>query len=231
MRKSLVLAMFTAFFTSFSAVLAEGEMTVSGVGVVPAKPDMATISLGVTTEGRAATIALKSNNDAMAAVLASLTAAGVAEADLQTSGLSVQPRWDNYRSGSSGQPKITGFVASNQLSVRIRDLSKLGAILDQVAEDGANAFNGLSFGLQDPGPVEDEARKLAVADAIAKAELYATAAGIALGPLIRFNEGTVQVPQPMARMQMAEAASSGVPVAGGEVTIRANVTMVFDIGG
>lgn len=204
------------------------RITVVGDGSVDTPPDMATISLGVVTEARGAREAIDENSRAMEAVLGRLRAAGIEERDLQTAGFSVSPRFDY---SSRPQPaEITGFVAQNTLTVRIRDLSRLGGILDEVARDGANSFQGLSFGLREPGPAEDAAREAAVAEARRKAELYAAAAGVTLGDLMRLSEESFGGPQPMMMAQAEMRMSSDeVPVAAGEVTVSARVTLVYAI--
>ncbi|MEZ5913015.1 MAG: SIMPL domain-containing protein [Paracoccaceae bacterium] len=211
------------------AALAEAAtITVTGEGQVQAAPDMATLSLGVTTEAATAAEALAENTARLTAVFAVLEAAGIAPADIQTSGLSVNPRWDSA-SSSEGQPQIGGYIATNGVTVSIRALDGLGAVLDAVVSGGANTLNGLSFGLADPAPVMDEARRRAVADGLRKADLLAAAAGVKLGTLQTLTENTGYAgPQPMFRMG-AEAADS-VPLAYGEMGLSATVTMVFAIG-
>ena len=205
-----------------------GRLSVTGEGRVERVPDMATLSLGVTHEADSAVEAMAEVSDDMAAVLDRLRAAGLAERDLQTADLSVSPVWSGYDSGE--RRRITGFRASNMLTVRMRGLDALGKTLDAALGDGANDFQGLSFGLQEPGPAEDAARRAAVADAIRKAALYAEAAGLSLGPVVSISEGGAQMP-PQFRMEAAKAASGGVPVAPGEISVSASVTMVFAIGG
>jgi uncharacterized protein YggE len=120
-------------------------------------------------------------------------------------------------------------MASNVVTIRARDLDRLGALLDAVVTTGANQLNSLTFGLSDPQPATDEARKRAVADARARAALYAEAAGVALGPILSITEGGgYQPPQPMYRRELAMDA--GVPVAGGEVSVSASVTITYAIG-
>lgn len=200
-------------------------ITVSGEGSVEGAPDMAVLSLGVTTEGATATEAMSANSAALTAVLERLKAAGIADRDLQTSNLSLNPNWTGYDSGAS--PKIVGYTASNQLMVRIRDLPKLGEVLDAAITDGANTLNGISFGLSNPRPAMDEARTEAVADARARAELLVTAAGARLGKIVSINEnGGYAQPAPMFR---AAAEAAPVPVQGGEVATTATVTIVFEI--
>ena len=200
-------------------------ITVSGTAVIAAVPDLATISLGVTTNGATAAEAMAANSTAVAAVLARLQAAGVEARDTQTSSLSLNPNWVTNAAGTGSE--IQGYVASNMLTVRVRALDKVGPVLDAVIADGANTLNGLTFGLQNPRPTEDEARKQAVADAVARATLIATAAGAKLGPLVAITEGgsVGPAPGPMYRM-----AAEAVPVAGGEVEVSATITMVFQLG-
>jgi hypothetical protein len=203
------------------------QITVTGEGQVEAAPDMATMTLGVTTEARTAAAALSDNSTQLAQVLARLRAAGVAERDLQTTGLSLNPNWQAPSEG--GTPRITGYVASNMLTVRLRDLEAMGGVLDAAIGDGANTFNGLSFGLSDPAPAMAEARRLAVADAIARATLLTEAAGLTLGPVLSISEGGVRAqPGPMFRMEAV--ADAPVPVAGGAVATQASVTIVFGLG-
>lgn len=203
------------------------QITVTGEGQVEASPDMATMTLGVTTEGTTPAEAMAANSAQLSAVLDRLKAAGTAEGDLQTTGLSLNPNWQQDATGNA--PRIVGYVATNMLTVRIRALDTLGGVLDAAIGQGANTFNGVSFGLADPTPAMNEARRRAVADAMARAELLANAAGVALGPVLSITEGAPGGwPAPMFRMN--EAASSPVPVAAGQVNTQASVTMVFAIG-
>lgn len=203
-----------------------GQITVTGEASVTGAPDMAILSLGVTSEGSTAAEAMAANTAALANVVERLKTAGIDARDLQTSNLSLNPNWSNYDS-ASGQ-KITGYTASNLLTVRIRSLPDLGGVIDAAIKDGANALNGLSFGLSEPRPALDEARKGAVADAKAKAQLYAEAAGVTLGPIVSITEsGGMPVPGPMFR---AEAMMSGAPpVEAGEIATTAAVTIVYQI--
>ncbi len=206
-----------------------GRITVTGEGRTDAAPDMATIRLGVMTEAEDARQAISDNSAAMAAVLDRLRTAGIADRDLQTSNFTVQPRWEQ-RPGRD-RAEVTGFVAQNMLSVRVRDLPKLGAILDEVASDGANTFEGVSFSLAEPRPAEDAARRDAVADARRKAELYADAAGVELGPLLSLSEQMrFQGPVMMDAAAPMRMAAESVPIAEGEVSVLATVTMDFAIG-
>ncbi|MGV8984957.1 MAG: SIMPL domain-containing protein [Cypionkella sp.] len=203
-----------------------GTLTVTGSATVSVVPDLATITLGVTTTGDTAASAMSANNDAVSAVIARLIAAQVADRDMQTSSLTINPNWVNNADGS-GQA-IKGYVASNMLTVRIKALETTGAVLDAAITDGANTLNGLSFGLQDQRPVEDEARKEAVTDALARAKVLAVAAGTKLGPILSISEGGGTQFPPMEMFKTARA--SAVPVAAGEVGISASVTIVWQLG-
>jgi uncharacterized protein len=227
MRILNALALTTALALSFAAAAAaEGAatITVTGEGVVQAQPDQATISLGVTTNGETAAKALSDNNAALTMVLERLKAAGVAETDLQTSNLSLSPNWTGYDSGST--PSIAGYIATNMLDVRVRDLAALGTILDAAVTDGANTMNGITFGLADPTPVMNDARTKAVADAKARAEVLATAAGTKLGKLVSVSEmGVYPGPAPMFRQD----AASAVPIQSGQIGMTSNVNVTYEI--
>jgi uncharacterized protein len=202
------------------------RITVTGEGRVDAAPDMATVSLGVVTEGTTAAEAMAANTIQLAAVLEQLKMGGIEDRDIQTSGLSLNPNWQQTEADPT--PRIMGYQASNMLTVRVRKLDQLGAVLDKTISDGANSFNGLSFGLSDPEPAMNEARKRAVADAQGRARLLTQAAGLTLGPVVSISEGGgFGGPQPMYRMDAA--AASPVPVAAGEVSTVASVTMVFEL--
>jgi len=203
-------------------------VSVTGTGVISAVPDMATITLGVTTQAHAADQAMAGTSSRITAMLAALRAAGIADRDLQTRDLSLQPLWANRSNSSANPPQIDGFVATNTLSVRVRDLTRIGAVLDQVVGLGANTFSGLSFGLQDPQPIKDQARAAAIRDAMRKARIYTDAAGLTLGPVLSISETGGGVPQRFMLESVRSAAP--VPVASGEASITASVTMVFGIG-
>lgn len=217
--------------TMATAAAAEDRatLTMTGEGRSAAAPDMATITLGVVAEADTARAAMDEASASVRALLEALTAAGIEGRDVQTSALTLNPLWNTY-SETPSKPEITGFTASNTVTVRVRALDGLGAVLDRVLDTGANSFNGLQFGLQDPQPAEDAARTAAVADARRKAELVAGAAGVRLGPIVSITEaGGMMPPQPMMRMDAAMAES--VPVAAGELEIVKQVTIVWQIGG
>lgn len=199
-------------------------ISVTGTGTVESAPDMATLMIGVTTQGATAAEALTANTAATEAVIARLTASGIAARDMQTSNLSINPNWTGY---DSSTPTISGYVASNMLTVRVRALDATGAVLDAAVADGANTLNGLTFGLADPEPAYNEARKEAVADAKAKAELLAAAAGVSLGQVLSIaDNGAMTDPAPMYREAVSAAP---VPVLGGELGLIANVSVTYEI--
>jgi uncharacterized protein YggE len=199
-------------------------INVTGTGTVEAAPDIATLSIGVTTQGDTAAAALAANSASLDAVLARLAAAGVDPRDMQTSNLSLNPNWTGY---DNNNPVISSYVASNMLTITIRKLDTLGTVLDAAVQDGANTLNGLTFAVADPKPLLDEARTEAVADARARAELLAAAAGVKLGKIVSIAEaGTGEPPVPMYK---AELSAVPVPVVGGEVGMSASVTIFYEI--
>ncbi len=200
------------------------QITVSGRGEVAVAPDIARITLGVAQEAKAATEAMDLMGADMAAVLGGLQAAGIAPQDVQTSGLNLEIIRD-YNSGNA--PRITGYIARSDIAVTIRDLDTLGAVLDTLIEGGANQMNGLQFDVADRAPHLTAARQAAVADARAKADTYAVAAGLTRGPVQMIREA-VQASQPMPMLEMRMAADSGpVPVAEGQIIISADVVIQY----
>jgi uncharacterized protein len=204
------------------------QISVTGQGRTEVAPDMATITAGVTSEAAEAAEAMAKTSRAVRRVLARLEATGIAPRDVQTRRLSLDPVWSNQRGAGNGPPRITGFVASNTVMIRVRDLDGLGAVLDALVADGANDFNGLQFSVQDPAPLAGAARRAAVADAIARAELLAAAAGVRLGAVMSISD-RIGGRAVQRAMNLASVPESGVPVAAGEVVITASVSMVFAI--
>ena len=202
--------------------------TVNGEGQAHATPDMAIISIGVQSDAPTAAAALRQNSSDMSATIKKLKELGVADRDIQTSGLSVNPRYD-YENNRQ-QPKVIGFTASNSVTVRLRDLSKAGGVIDQSVQSGANTLGGITFGFDDPKPLYDEARRDAVADAKQKAALLTEAAGVRLGKLLFIQDGYVAQPmQKMYSARMEMAADSSVPMEAGESTVTATISLVYEI--
>jgi hypothetical protein len=207
------------------APLIPPQIVVTAEATVMKAPDIATVSLGVTTTDPMAAAAMKANSAALSDVIARLKSAGIEDRDLQTSNLQLNPNWISTEGGNAS--KISGYTANNTLSVRVRDLTILGAVLDAAINDGANELNGISFGHADPRPLQDEARKAAVSDAISRAKLLTDAAGVKLGRIVTISETpSYGTPEPMAKsMAMADA----VPVEAGEVGVTASVSLVFEL--
>ncbi|WP_289041680.1 SIMPL domain-containing protein [uncultured Aliiroseovarius sp.] len=206
----------------------DARLTVTGQGLAQVEPDMARISLGVTKQATEASAALDQVADVAQAVFARLTEAGVEARDMQSSQINLSPRYDHNRN-SDGPPKLVGFTANTMVSVRARDLTKLGSIMTAVTADGANQLNGLQFDLQDRGPTEDAARADAVKDAMARAKVLADAAGVKLGAIMSIHEGGGRAPAPVYGRMAMEAAPSDMPIAAGELEIGSSVTMVFEL--
>lgn len=207
---------------------ADRVITVTGQGNVDAVPDVAMLSIAVTREARMADEALAATSQAMAAVFARFEDAGIEARDIQTQGLSVQPRWSRPNNDSQAAPRVTGFVARNGVRVRIRDLAALGALLNDVVADGANTLERMQFGLADPEAALAEARTDAVKDGLAKAAQMADAAGLALGPVQSMTELTATPRAPVMAMASARADES-VPIARGEVSLSAQVSLVIEL--
>ncbi len=204
-------------------------ISVTGEGEALATPDMAVVTIGVQTDGTTAADALRANSAAMNATIDKLKSMDIEDRDIQTSNLSVNPRYDYERNRS--QPDLIGFRASNTVRVRLRDLENAGAVIDEAVSSGANSLGGISFTFAEPKPLYDAARRDAVADAMARAALIADAAGVSLGPILKIQDGYVSAPRGdtiMVTAQRSEA-SFAAPIETGESSIRANVTMVYEI--
>lgn len=220
----------------FATPTLAGSLVLSGTGVVRAAPDTATINTGVTSQAETAREALDANTAAMAELVTVLREAGLEDRDIQTSDFNVSPQYvysdqrDEF--GYSIPPEIRGYQVSNTVTITVRDLDGLGAVLDQAVTVGANTINGISFSVDDPTALEQQARRLAVADAIAKAETYAEAAGVTLGGIETISEGSQYAPpQPILRAQgMAMAESADVPVQAGELAFSITTTIGWAIG-
>ena len=201
----------------------------SAYGETRIAPDMASISLGVMTEGKTAAEALAANATRMTAVMASLKKAGIAEKDIQTSGLTLNPQ---YRYVENQPPVLTGYQVTNQVTVTVRDLRRLGAAVDATVNAGANQVNGINFGLSDPTAAENAAREAAVKALTAKADLYARATGYRISRLVTLSEGggyTPQPPMPMLAMAGRAQFKDSTPVAGGELNVRIDITGLYEL--
>lgn len=192
-------------------------------------PDVASLSTGVVTQAADAKAALRANAEQMNKVMAAIKAAGIADKDIQTSGINVNPQ---YKYADNRAPTITGYQASNTVSVKVREIDKLGKVLDALVASGANQVNGPSFEIDKPEAVYDEARRAALEQAQARAEMYAKALGMRVRRIVSISEGGgFQPPRPMmmAKAAMADNFESS-PVSPGETTLTANLDVVFELG-
>ncbi len=199
-------------------------LTVTGHGTTTAVPDMATVALGVVAEAPGPGDAVAAMTGAMAAVLDALRAAGIAPADLQTGQLMLHPVYTDRIGDDGTPPRIDRYRAETTVSARVRDLEALGSILDAAVAQGANRLDSVTFGLADPQPAQDAALTAAVGDARRKARLMAEAASLSLGPVQRLEEMADGPPRPLM-MREAAAMSMDAAIAGGEVDVRATVTL------
>jgi uncharacterized protein YggE len=203
---------------------APATISVTGEATVSVPPDLAEVDGGVTTEAKTAREASESNNVAMGKVLLALKGAGVAEKDIQTSRLSLQPQNAPNR---SGPPAIVGYSASNRVTIRVRDVTKVADVIDALVGAGANEIGGIHFVVSTASKLLDEAREQAIADARRKAEIYARATGVTLGsPLSISEEGS---PGPMPFRKMVGAMAAAAPVAQGEETLAVIVNVSWAI--
>lgn len=201
-------------------------ITMSGTGQAQAVPDEARLSAGVVSEGTTAAAALADNTAKMTAVFAAIRKLGVPDKSVQTSGFSVSPQYSPSDSGRARH--ITGYQVSNTVTVSLDDLTKLGPALDALVRSGANRIAGVAFSLRNPAPLLARAREDAVKDATRKAQTYARAAGVTLGPIQSIKESSNTFPRP--RMQgLALAAGAPPPIAAGEQAVTATVTMSWQL--
>lgn len=202
------------------------SVTVNGEGTVAAVPDTATITTGVVTEAPDPETALSQNSEAVARLLNVLDGEGVPERNVQTSGFSIYPQYARNRD-SDEPPRIAAYRVSNQLSVRIEALDRVGPLLDALVRAGSNRVSGIEFGHSELDALTDEARRRAVADARRRAGLYAEAAGAGVGPVLKIVETQTYVPRPMMRAEAMMMDAAPVPVAAGESEIRASVQVEY----
>ena len=193
-------------------------------------PDVATLSAGVVTQAADGNTAMRENAVQMDKVMAAIRAAGIAERDIQTSGVNLNPQ---YRYADNEAPKITGYQASNTVSLKVRDITRLGKVLDSLAAQGANQINGPSFEIDQPEPVYDEARLAALKKAQARAETYAKSLGLRVRRIVSISEGSsggFRPPMPMMAMARAGKAEMDTAVAPGETTLSVSLDVVFELG-
>lgn len=214
---------------SHLGVIRPSTLSLSAYGEVKAAPDMASITLGVQTIQPTAAQAMSANARRMSEVVAALKRGGVDAEDIRTAGLSLSAQ---YAYQQNKPPQLTGYQASNEVTVTVHDLSRLGPVLDAVVAAGANQVSGISFGLKDPQAVEDQARLKAVQSLQAKARLYAGATGYRLDRLVNLSEGggaAPEPPRPTFRVAVAAAAPAETPVEPGQLDIRVDISGVYEL--
>jgi len=213
------------------------SITVTGTGKIFAVPDVAEISVGVRTDAPTAAKALAENSQLMAKLLERLKEQGVAAKDVQTSQVQVSPQYSQPggrepAGGAEFIPRLVGYRVDNTVQITARKVDKLGGLLDSLVQAGANQVYGISFRVDEPEKLLDEARKRAVADAKHKAELIAGEAGVVLGSPLRIDvEGEAPSPAPKRYFgrEMAMMAAAPTPVAAGEQELRVNVHIIYRI--
>lgn len=213
-----------------AAEISQRTITVNGTGKVSVPPDMATIRTGVLTQAPTAGEALKNNSAAMQELMGTLTKMGVARKDIQTTSFNVSPLYQRDPRGRN-QNNIEGYRVQNQVTVDVRDLEKLGALLDAVVQAGSNQLSGVQFGVADATEVMNTARALAIKDAKSRADTYAAAAGVRVLSVQSISEaGSVSPRPPMMGRAMAMD-SAAVPVATGELDFQVSVQVVYTLAG
>jgi uncharacterized protein len=201
-------------------------ISVTGEASVSVPPDLATVDGGVSIDAKTAREAAETGNAAMTKVLAALKAAGIEDKDLQTSRLSLLPQYAS--SNRPGPNTLTGYRASNRVTVRLRDVGKVASVIDTLVGAGANEIGGINFTVASASKLLDEAREKAVADARRKAEIYARAAGVTLGAPLSISEEGTPSPAPYYR-KMTASLGAAAPVAQGEETLSITVGVTWAI--
>ncbi len=222
-----LLAAFTAPLSAQEKPM-ERTVTVSASGTVSAEPDEATISTGVSSEAKTAREAMSKNNDAMKKVVDELKTQGVEAKDIQTTQFSVEPVSVYPKEGQP--PIVTGYRVNNMVSVSVRNLDKLGAVLDQLVTVGANQMNGITFNVSKAESLKDEARKGAMANALRRAKLLAAASGADVGDVLQISEDVnFQGPQPVMYARKMTTAAQSAPVERGSQELEARVTVTWKL--
>jgi hypothetical protein len=204
----------------------ERTVSVSATGSVAAAPDRASISTGVLTEGATAREAMAQNSAVMQKLIEGLKALGIDAKDIQTTAINISPRYTQPRNNQP--PTINGYQAQNQVRIVVRKLQTLGDILDKATSLGANQMGGISFDVSNAETLKDDARKVAMTNARRRAELYAVAAGVSLGPVLSISETFRDGPLPV-RGNMRAAMADSVPVEPGSVDLSVQVHVTYGL--
>jgi uncharacterized protein YggE len=208
------------------AGLAQANITVNGSGKIVYVPDLAHVTVSVTSDGKTATEAWQKNGEIVKKLFKVLGDFKIADADMKTSGLNIQPK---YIYPKDQEPRLVGYTASYDLTITVRNLPELGAVLDALVENGANRGMNIGFGCGDPDKLLDQARARAVADARRKADIYATGAGAELGSLVSISEFPPVTPHVLRYEHMAPAGDKGLIIAAGQQEMAVNLTVVYAI--
>lgn len=215
-----------------NSIQPETTLSISAEGRVTRAPDIAFLQSGVRVEAKTAEQAMREAAEAMNGVFGVLEAAGVEKADMQTSNFSLQPRYDYIRpdrDNQSGTRVLAGYVVSNDLTVKVRDLDNLGKTMDALVGAGGNTFSGIRFALDDDTEALDAARRSAMTAARARADLYAEAAGYKVARIVSISESGGYSPQPMMMQARGAVAEMDTPIAGGEVGYNVTVNVLFEL--
>ena len=205
------------------------QLQVSGTGEVMVTPDIAIVTIGVTAQAKDASAALDANSADLAKAIAAIRAAGIADKDIATSGFSIDPVYAQADNQASDQPPaVVGYRVTNEVRVTIRDIAKSGGLLDAVVSAGANRVSGIAFDISDRKTAANDAIRAAIADARAKAELMADAAGLRLVRILSLNAGENGGRGPIMAYDMAPRAKA-VPVMPGEASVSANADMIWEV--
>lgn len=208
--------------------LTRRTVAVSAMGAVATRPDIAHISTGVVSEGETAHAALEQNTRAMTNVVAALKAQGIAPKDIQTTDFSVHPRYQHSKDGAPAT--VVGYRVVNSVRITVREIPKLGAILDQVVSFGSNEIGGIAFDVEDQAALLDEARRRAMGAAQSKARLLAEAAGAMVGKVLTISEEQQNPPpRPMYARTAIEAKAAEVPIEAGEHTVQVRVNVTWEL--
>lgn len=210
-----------------SSIQPETTITLMGRGSIEQSPDVVMINVGVQVEARTAAEAMAQQAANMNGVFAAVKAAGIVDRDMQTGNMSLNPV---YEYPNNARPRLTGYQASNSITVKVRKLDTLGKTLDAVVKGGGNTINGISFLVDQPDKFQNEARVEAIKDAAAKAELYAKAVGYKVKRIVTISEQGFYPQPPMpVTMRMQDMAAEATPIAAGEVSLVQTVNVVFEL--
>ena len=210
-----------------STIQPQTTITLTGQGSIKQAPDVAVINVGVQVEAKTAADAMSQQATQMNGVFAAVKAAGIADRDMQTGNLSLNPV---YEYPNNARPRLTGYQASNSITIKVRDLKNLGKTLDAVVKGGGNTINGISFSVDKPEQFQNDARVEAIKDAAAKAELYAKAVGYKVARIVTISEYDYSPQPPMpVMMRMQDMAAEATPIAAGEVALVQTVNVVFEL--